>query len=86
MGVARSGLWAPDMNYSLPSAFIGVKRPTSTGSVFFFFHFWTCGFAQIFRHFVPTIVKTLRNTNLVASRCFKMKKTSLTVDARRSKT
>ena len=32
------------------------------------------------------MVQTLRNTNLVASRCFKMKKTSLPVDVRRSKT
>ena len=34
MGVARSGLWAPGMNHSIPSAYIGVKQPTSTGSVF----------------------------------------------------
>ena len=45
MGVARSGLWAPGMNHSIPSTYIGagayqmglligVKQPTSTGSVF----------------------------------------------------
>ena len=87
MGVARSGLWAPGMNHSIPSAYIGVKRPTSTGSVFFFFSvFLDGGFAQIFRQIIRIIVKTLRNTNLVLSRCFKMKKTSLPVDVRRSKT
>ena len=86
MGVARSGLWAPGMNHSIPSAYIGVKRPTSTGSVFFFFVFLDGGFAQIFRQIIRIIVKTLRNTNLVLSRCFKMKKTSLPVDVRRSKT
>ena len=31
----------------------------------------------MFEQIVPIIVKTLRNTNLVTSRCFKMKKTSL---------
>ena len=43
-------------------------------------------FAQIFGQIVSIIIKTLRNTNLEASRCFKMKKTSLPVDVRRSKT
>ena len=38
------------------------------------------GFAHIFGQIVSIIVKTLRNTNLGASRCFKMKKTSLPVD------
>ena len=36
-------------------------------------------FAQI----VSIVIKTLRNTNLVASRYFKMKKTSLPVDVHR---
>ena len=43
------------------------------------------GFAQIFRQIVSMIVKTLRNTNFAASSCFKMKKTSLPVNVRRSK-
>ena len=60
------------------------ERPTSTGRVFFF-SFLDGGFAPIFRQIVPMIVKTLRNTNLVWSRCFKMKKTSLPVDVRRLK-
>ena len=47
-----------------------------------FFSFLDGGFAQMFGQ----IFKTLRNTNLVASRCFKMKKTSLPVDLGRSKT
>ena len=44
------------------------------------------GFAQIFGQIVFIIVKTLRDTNLVALRCFKIKKTSLPVDVRRPKT
>ena len=52
------------------------ERGTSTGS----------GFAHFLGQLVSIIVKTLRNTNLGASRCFKMKKTSLPVDVRRSKT
>ena len=40
----------------------------------------------MFGEIVSLVVKTLRNTNLVASRCFKMKKTSLPVDLGRSKT
>ena len=52
------------------------ERRTSTGSGLF--SFLDSGFAHLF--------KTLRNTNLGASRCFKMKKTSLSVDVRRSKT
>ena len=51
-----------------------------------FFLFLDGGFAQMFGQIVSLVVKTLRNTNLVASRCFKMKKTSLPVDVRRSKT
>ena len=59
------------------------ERCTSTESGLFFMcgrWFWP-NVAQI----VSIIVKTLRNTNLVASRCFKMKKTSLPVDVRRLK-
>ena len=56
------------------------ERRTSTGSGLF--SFLDSGFGQI----VSIIVKTLKNTNLVASSCFKMKKTSLPVDVRRSKT
>ena len=51
-----------------------------------FFSFLDGGLAQMFGQIVSLVVKTLRNTNLVASRCFKMKKTSLPVDVRRSKT
>ena len=40
----------------------------------------------MFGQLVSVIVKTLRTTNLVASSCSKMKKTSLPVDVRRSKT
>ena len=50
-----------------------------------FFSFLDSVFAQIFGQIVSIIVTTLRNTNLGASRCFKMKKTSLPVDVRRSK-
>ena len=50
---------------------------------FFIFGQWFCPFLG---QLVSIIVKTLRNTNLGASRCFKMKKTSLPVDVRRSKT
>ena len=56
----------------------------STGSGLFFI-FDVC-FVQMFGQIISIRVKTLRNTNLVASRCFKMKKTSLPVDMRRSKT
>ena len=52
----------------------------------FFFSFLDSGFAHFLGQLVSIIVKTLRNTNLGASRCFKMKKTSLPVDVRRSKT
>ena len=43
-------------------------------------------FAQIFGQIVSIIRKRLRNTNLVLSIYFKMKKISLPVDLRRSKT
>ena len=51
-----------------------------------FFSFLDSGFAHFLGQLVSIIVKTLRNTNLVATRCFKMKKTSIPVDVRRSKT
>ena len=60
------------------------ERRMSTGSGFF--SFLDSGFAHFLGQLVSIIVKTLRNTNLGASRCFKMKKTSLPVDVRRSKT
>ena len=60
------------------------ERRTSTGSGLF--SFLDSGFAHFLGQLVSIIVKTLRNTNLGASRCFKMKKTSLPVDVRRSKT
>ena len=60
------------------------ERRTSTGSGLF--SFLDSGFAHLLGQLVSIIVKTLRNTNLGASRCFKMKKTSLPVDGRRSKT
>ena len=50
------------------------------------FFIFDSSFAQIFGQIISIRVKTLRNTNLVASRCFEMKKTSLPVDVRRSKT
>ena len=56
----------------------------STGSGLFSF-FLDGGFAQNFGQIVSIRVKTFRNTNLAASRCFKMKKTSLPVDVHRSK-
>ena len=60
------------------------ERRTSTGSGLF--SFLDSGFAHLLGQLVSIIVKTLRNTNLGASRCFKMKKTSVPVDVRRSKT
>ena len=60
------------------------ERRASTGSGLF--SFLDSGFAHLLGQLVSIIVKTLRNTNLGASRCFKMKKTSLPVDVRRSKT
>ena len=59
------------------------ERRTSTGSGLF--SFLDSGFAHFLGQLVSIIVKTRRNTNLGASRCFKMKKTSLPVDVRRSK-
>ena len=59
------------------------ERHTSTGSGVF--SFLDGGFAQIFGQIVSIIVKRLRNANLVASRCFKMKNSLLPVDVRRSK-
>ena len=50
-----------------------------------FFFIFKRGFAQMFGQIVSIIIKTLRNTNLVASRGFKMKKTSLPLDVRRLK-
>ena len=60
------------------------ERRTSTGSGLF--SFLDSGFAHLLGQLVSIIAKTLRNTNLGASTCFKMKKTSLPVDVRRSKT
>ena len=60
------------------------ERRTSTRSGLF--SFLDSGFAHLLGQLVSIIAKTLRNTNLGASRCFKMKKTSLPVDVRRSKT
>ena len=60
------------------------ERRASTGSGLF--SFLDSGFAHLLGQLVSIIVKTLRNTNLGASRCFKMKKTSLPVDVRYSKT
>ena len=60
------------------------ERRTSTGSGLFLF--LDSGFAHFLGQLVSIIVKTRRNTNLGASRCFRMKKTSLPVDVRRSKT
>ena len=48
------------------------ERRTSTGSALF--SFLDNGFAYLFGQIVSIIVKTLRNTNLVASRCFKKEK------------
>ena len=50
-----------------------------------FFNFRMVVLSNIFGQMVSAIVKTLRNTNLVASRCFKMKKTSFPVETCHSK-
>jgi len=50
------------------------ERLTSTRSRLF--SFLDGVFAQMFGQIVSIIVTTLRNTNLGASRCFKMKKTT----------
>ena len=55
------------------------ERGTSIGSGLF--SFLDGGFTQIFGQIVSLTVKTLRNTNLVVSRCFKMRKNSLPVEA-----
>lgn len=47
---------------------------------------WAVFFAQPFGQIVSMIRKKPRNTNVVLSIYFKMKKISLTVDVRRSKT
>ena len=60
------------------------ERSRSTGSGIF--SFVDGGFTQIFGQIVSIIVKTLRNTNLEASRRFKMKQISLPVNVRRSNT
>ena len=60
------------------------ERRMSTGGGLF--SFLDSGFAHLLGQLVSIIAKTLRNTNLGASRCFKMKKTSVPVDVRRSKT
>ena len=60
------------------------EQCTSTGNGLF--SFLDSGFPLFFVQIVAVIVKTLKNTNLVASMCFKIKKTSLPLDLRRSKT
>ena len=55
------------------------ERRTSIEVVFF--SFLDGGFAQIFGQIVSLTVKTFRNTYLVVSRCFTMKKISLPVEA-----
>ena len=52
----------------------------------FFFALLSRDFEQIFGQIVSIRVKTLSNTNLVASRHIKREKRSLPVDFRRSKT
>ena len=61
-----------------------VERRMSTVRGLFFFSFLDNGFAQSCGKIVSVIVKTLRDTNLIASRCFRMKKTLLPVGMRRS--
>ena len=60
------------------------EQCTSTGNGLF--SFLDSGFPLFFVQIVAMIVKTLKNTNLVASMCFKMKKTLLPLDVRCSKT
>ena len=50
---------------------------TDINRMWSFFHFWTVVLPQFFGQIVSMIVKTLRNTNLVASRWFKRENTSL---------
>ena len=73
----------PDPIGSLSNSFL--ERGTSTGSCFFFAPL-SRDFEQIFGQIVSIRVKTLSNTNLVASRHIKKEKRSLPVDMRRSKT
>ena len=56
------------------------ERRTSIGSGLFFL-FWTVVLPKFFGQIVSLTVKTFRNSNLVASRCFKMRKISLPVEA-----
>ena len=73
------------MHYILVSLCKDVfERRTSTGSGLFF-SFLDGVFAHSFGQIVSILVKTLGNTNLVASRCLKIKKTSLPVHVGRSK-
>ena len=60
------------------------ERRTSTGSGLF--ALYGREFEQIFGQIVSIRVKTLSNTNLVASRYIKREKASFPVDVRRSKT
>ena len=57
-----------------------VRRPEVA-----FLHSLSRDFKHIFRQIVSIRVKTLSNTNLVASRQIKIEKTSLRVDKRRTK-
>ena len=50
---------------------------TDINRMWSFFHFWTVVLPKFFGQIVSMIVKTLRNTNLVASRWFKRENTSL---------
>ena len=59
-------------------------RPAAESGLFF--SFLGSSFAQMFGQIFSTRVKKLSNTNLVSSRNSKIKKTSLPVDMRRSKT
>ena len=68
----------------LPEPSLVFERRTSTGSAPF--SFLGSGFGQIFGQIVSTRIRTLNNTNLVASRLFIREKASLPLDLRRSKT
>ena len=60
------------------------ERRTSTGNGLF--ALLSRDFEQIFGQIVSVRIKTLGNTNMVASRLIKREKGSLPVDVRRSKT
>ena len=60
-----------------------LKRHTIPDVDFFILEQWS---SQILGRLVLITVETLGNTNLVASRYFKMNKKSLPVEVRRSKT